>query len=366
MAEICSKCILPSDLPAITLDKDNKCNYCRAFEERYSDSNKQAIKQLRINFERLLNRYRGRGPYDCLVPVSGGKDSMYVLYVACKIYKLNVLAYNFDNGFQSPMAVKNIQRAVKKMGVDFISYKPKEDMLFDLYRIFLIRAGEFCSPCNMLIGAAGNRIARQNGIRILMNGLCNRYASGIDGISASRYCDRRYYFGVIEGIISPQKIEQYVTPSPILNGFRRLIGVNPIAVSVLNYLHPGATNLRETLIKEMDWEAPSDDYEHSDCQLNPLKDYLMFRKWGCTELRQAYSALVRNGEMTREEAMQKVEVEEIRKPPNALELFLEKARITHHDFEKCKNRHFTEYPNYKRSSFVNIGRKALSLLRPSL
>jgi len=97
-------------------------------------------------FTSLMERYRGKGEYDVLVPISGGKDSMYVLYAARRLFNLNVLAYNFDNGFQSPAATQNIQRAVTKLGTDFMVFKPREDLLHQLYRIFLTRAGEFCSP----------------------------------------------------------------------------------------------------------------------------------------------------------------------------------------------------------------------------
>jgi 3'-phosphoadenosine 5'-phosphosulfate sulfotransferase (PAPS reductase)/FAD synthetase len=79
---------------------------------------------LRSHFERLLKKVRRKEGYDCLVPISGGKDSMYALYLLAGVYKLNVLAYNFDNGFQSEKAAQNIQKGVKKYGVDLVIYKP--------------------------------------------------------------------------------------------------------------------------------------------------------------------------------------------------------------------------------------------------
>ena len=69
--------------------------------------------RLQSIFEKRLDAVRSKKrAYDCMVPVSGGKDSMYVLYVCSKIYNMKVLAFNYDNGFQSPGAVKNMEKAV--------------------------------------------------------------------------------------------------------------------------------------------------------------------------------------------------------------------------------------------------------------
>jgi hypothetical protein len=68
------------------------------------------------------------------------------------------------------MGILNIQRAVKTLGVEPVVFKPSERRLLDLYRTFLLRAGEFCSPCNIMIGAAANRLALQNGIRLIALG----------------------------------------------------------------------------------------------------------------------------------------------------------------------------------------------------
>jgi hypothetical protein len=305
-----------------------------------------------------LQKYRGKGNYDCLVPVSGGKDSMYVLYMMAAVYKLKVLAYNFDNGFQSEKAMQNIKRAVKKLGVDLIIYKPKENVLYDLYRIFLVRAGEFCTPCNMLITTASHRIARQNRIPLIMNGGSDTRSSGIAGMSMSSYCDRRYYMNVVAGAIDKKTVKPYVMYSPFEHAIRRLTRTGPDSIEVLSYLHPGTLELETALKQELGWESPSDELEHGDCKLNPLKDYLMNRKWGCSELTQAYSSLVRHGELTREDALQRAEAEEVRNPPSILPTFLEKTGITPEEFVASKSRHFTDYPNFKASTLYKLGKKA--------
>ncbi|CCK81826.1 N-acetyl sugar amidotransferase [Desulfobacula toluolica] len=365
MSTRCSKCILPSDFPSVHLSKDGECNYCSLFEEKKINAPRESNKDRELKFEKILDRFKGKGQYDCLVPVSGGKDSMYVLYVLAKKYNLNILAYNFNNGFQSPLAVQNIKRAVKKLGVDLIIYKPNENMMFKFYKIFLSQAGEICGPCNTFIASMAKKIAKQNGIRLIMTGNSAKYSSAIDGVSASTYCDRKYFFSVLKEYKDIQDYMRNIFYSPIVHGFWKLTGTGPEKVDVLNYLHPGVANLQKIIEKEIEWVPPSDEYEHGDCLLNLLKDYLMCRKWGYSELTQAYSALIRNGEINREEALQKAEMEEVREPPAILESFLETIGLSNDEFEASKKRHFTDFANYSSSPLYILGKKCLNLVHQS-
>lgn len=362
MPERCVKCILPANLPSVHLDKTGKCNYCSSFEEKFLNTPGESAKFPESKFEKILDKYRGKNQYDCLVPVSGGKDSMYVLYILSAKYKLNILAYNFDNGFQSPQAVENINRAIKELGVDLVIYKPKEKIMLDLYRIFLIRAGEFCGPCNTLITSMAKIFAKQNNIHLIMSGNSDKYSSAISGVSASQYCDRKYFFNVLEGYKTNQDFMRYIFHHPIRHAIWKLTGTGPETVNVMNYLHPGITKLQKTLETELNWESPSKEYEHGDCLLNPIKDYLMCRKWGHSELTQAYSNLIRTGEMSRKEALKKAEHQEVRDTPAILELFLNKLNMSYDDFEKSMNHHFTDFENYDSSNLYKAGKKCLNII----
>jgi len=363
MTQRCTKCIMPTFCPGVTLDQTGKCNYCLSFEEKYPPTLEDSTANLKQRLEKLANKHRGKNLYDALVPISGGKDSMYVLYVTSEILDLNVLAYNLDNGFQSQRAKDNMYRAVRKLDVDFIVYKPREDVMLELMRTFLTNAGEFCTPCNLLIGAEAQRLAQQHGIPLIMTGTYNKRGAGIDGVSQSLYADRKYYFNVADHHLDRREIEHFVSEPPLHNALKRLAGRNADWIDVLNYLQPDTQDMKETLEKELGWESPSDEYEHGDCLINPLKDYLQYRKWGCTELTQAYSALVRNGEMDREEALRKVETEEVRTPPPVINMFLEKIGMTREEFEETKERHFTDFENYQASGLYTSTRKTWKRVR---
>ena len=360
----CGECILPDSLPGVNLDKDGTCNYCRDFA-RKEDRNPHLSADERLRrLERLVAPYRKRGrEYDCLVPVSGGKDSMLVLYAACRLLHLRVLAYNFDNGFQSARARENIQAAVKTLGVDLITYKPNEILLDQLFKLFLTRTGEFCTPCNLIIQAAAYRIASQNGIPLILSGGSSRVFGGIQGVSQSKYADRAYFKNVLQGHVDFREAKRFVVENPWKRAVRRYTRTGPTLVDVLDYVYPGLEQTRDLLEKELGWRPTSDELEHGDCVLNPLKDYLQNRKWGYSEVTQSYSSLVRTKQMTREEALDHAEEEETRQPPAVLESFLNRIGMSREEFEQTKHRHFTEFPNYPQSRWYRMGKKAVALMR---
>lgn len=359
----CVTCILPSGLPSVTLDDTGVCNHCRSFAENRARQPKEPEEVRRGQLKVILEKYRGRGDYDVLVPVSGGKDSMYVLYLMAKEFGLKVLAYNFDNGFQSERARLNIQNAVKTLGAELITFKPSEHRLLALYRTFMVRAGEFCTPCNMMIGAAAVRFARQNRIRLIALGGAAERDSGLDGLSMSHYADRRYYLNVIKGIIPYTDVRTYVTATPVVKVIQRYLGLCPVDIDVLSYIHPGTTAMRATLEREIGWQPPSEELEHGDCRLNPLKDYLMNRRWGFSEVTPAHAALVRIGEMAREEAFRMAEAREVRTEPAILDEFLGKIGVTKAEFEAARERHFTQFPNYRASRLFNAAKSTLRTVR---
>jgi len=360
MSKRCSRCILSENLPCVTLDENGVCNYCRNSKDDSTDVQDIHQEDRQKRFESILERFRGRGKYDCLVPVSGGKESCYILYVLVKKYKMRPLAFNFNNGFQHKDAVCNIENLVDKLGVDLVVYRPRQDMMLKLFRAFLINAGEYCTPCNMLINATSFRLARENKIRIIISGNYDKIDPGLEGMSPSRYYDRRYYFNVTKDILSSREKDNYVVPSYVKTAIGRLIGSAPQAVNVLEFLTPTLSEIHNTL-SEIGWKQPGGFIQHGDCLINPIKEYLIYRKWGCTEKTALYSSLVRNGEMAREEALKKeaADVEKYAEKPSILPEFMERLNITEDEFGEVLKRDFREIPNMRSSFFFRLAKKTV-------
>ena len=216
----------------------------------------------------------------------------------------------------------------------------------DLYRTFLTRTGDFCAPCNLLITASFFKFAEQNKIPLIVTGNTPRWASSVHGMSISKYGTIPYFQNVVKGFIDTEKIKNLMDYNYFLDTLKRRIVVGCETCEMFEYINPMKNQLQETLMKELGWEPPSDELEHGDCLLNPIKDYIVCRKWGFSEITGGYATMVRNGKMSREEAIRIVEKEETKNPPAMLEVFLDKINVTHDEFERAIEKlHFTDFPN---------------------
>lgn len=356
MTDRCSSCILPTSIPALTLDQDGKCNYCRKFESKLADKEDSSNGQTKERFEAIIERMRGKGKYDCLVPLSGGKESCYILYILVKEYNLKPLAFNFSNGFQHDDAVHNIENIVDQLGIDLVIYRPNGQLMRELMRAFLSKAGEFCTPCNMLINATAFRLARQNAIKLIMSGNTSQTGPGLEGVSPALYYDRRYYLNVANDLIRRRERGYYLVPSYASTAIRRLLGIAPRVINVLDYLKPSLQQIHDTL-ESIGWKRPAGAIQHGDCLLDPLKDFLMCRKWGCSELTAVYSVLVRNREITRDEALRRALAEEHLEAPTVLSDLLKAIGMTEREFSETSKRDFREISNLRSNPFFQWARK---------
>ena len=110
----CTKCILPETFPFIEYDEKGECNYCKKYKKK---NHARSLDEL----EALVKPYRSKdGSPDCLVPFSGGRDSMYVMHVIKKELGLNPIAFTYDWGMVTDLARRNIARICGELGVENI------------------------------------------------------------------------------------------------------------------------------------------------------------------------------------------------------------------------------------------------------
>ena len=116
----CSRCVMPETHETIVFDDEGVCSICRQHKHKRE---KVDWEQKEKEFVEIIEKYRGKGPYDCLIPISGGKDSTFVLYTMIKKYKVHPLAISFDHGFYRPHHIQNRDRIIRKLGVDFLLFR---------------------------------------------------------------------------------------------------------------------------------------------------------------------------------------------------------------------------------------------------
>jgi amino acid adenylation domain-containing protein len=164
----CARCALPSNYPGATYDDAGICQLCRSFDS-YRDKVRhyfRTMSELRVVLDRA--RERKRGEHDCLMLLSGGKDSTYALYQLVGM-GLDVLAFTLDNGFISEQAMANIRRVTEAIGVEHVvGTTPAMNAIFaDSLR----RHSNVCNGCFKTIYTLGTRVALERGIPVIVTGL---------------------------------------------------------------------------------------------------------------------------------------------------------------------------------------------------
>jgi hypothetical protein len=132
----CRRCLLPAIVPGAKLDGRGICNFCREFEKIDPALEESARKNREEDLEKALNDCRGKGEYDCLVPVSGGKDSIYLLYKLKVEYDLKILAFTTNINIPK-LAWQNIDKTIRKLDIEHISYNPSNQFYKKLFRYLL-------------------------------------------------------------------------------------------------------------------------------------------------------------------------------------------------------------------------------------
>jgi hypothetical protein len=324
----CAKCILPSTMPGIKFDKEGVCNYCNSY-----------IKQKLLGEDSLLKilatAQKTNSEYDCIVNISGGRDSSYAILKLVKDYQMKVLAVNYQNPFTHPIALQNIENIQRILGVKLISFsfKPGFHQKVLSYNLqALLKKTDpamvpmVCISCK-LIWKDILSIARRYKIRLIVSG-GNLYEAtafkrillgGTQNQSMNAYYSR-YIWGLTGRTIANFRFLRPQTLWPTIQGYLysnpyspmvRLRGRDIEKLDLFHYLPWDEHEVVGRIQTELGWQYPSGNQSswRFDCQIGHLKDYLYLKTLGMTEKDDFYSKLIREDKISREGALQRIEKE---------------------------------------------------------
>ena len=136
--KVCSRCIMDETAKEITFDNNGVCNFCHNYDNVLVND-VHTGKGGEEKLEKLIEKIKLKGKnsrYDVLIGLSGGVDSSYVAYVIKKKYGLRAFAVHLDNGWNSELAVSNIEKTLDKLGIDLFTYVIDWDEFKDIHLIF--------------------------------------------------------------------------------------------------------------------------------------------------------------------------------------------------------------------------------------
>ncbi len=322
----CKRCLLNTDVPGVSIGDSGLCSVCTDSDRVWSKWELEKNEK-QSELENILYKSKSKkNVYDVLVPLSGGKDSTYVLYLCCKIFNLNCLAVTWDNGFLTDRARSNIQKACEVLGVDHLYYGLSKPLLMELYRYFFLKTGFFCPVCMRGIGIAVFRTQLAFNIPLSIRGTSLRTE---EYVHPAFFLDGEISFleNVLENSPLISKAEILLTP---LGTF-----FSPPSIKLPDYVEWDYDIIYETITRELGWTSQSPDEEHSDCKVDDVVNYIRYRKYPALipEMLR-YSKLVSCKQLSREEAEKKVS-ENISslQEPSSLNFFLNELNISREEME---------------------------------
>lgn len=338
----CTRCVLPDSTPKIKFDENGVCNYCHAYKN-YQYKGEAALVKLLDTFRRPNSKY------DCMVPVSGGKDSTFTLLKLTKDYGMKVLAVNYDNPYSDPLANKNVEQMANLLNVDLIRVRLKREAHEKSFKQLLnawMRKPDpalipvMCSACH-LMWYHFIKIARKHDIRLLVSGNdpFEETDFKVKLVSDAVIDDVKQNFTkTIFGVIKksarnlsyfhprqlPMMIKGYLFGNHLAIG-SRVYGRKIEKIELFSYLPWNEQEILSRITTELDWNANA-KYERTwrfDCKVTCVKDYMYMKSLGLTERDDLYAKLVREGIMTREQALQRLEKENKLYPDTVQEVLTE-------------------------------------------
>ncbi len=295
----CNQCLIDSELyPSIILDKFGVCNVCRIVEKKNDTLNQLSASN---HIETLIASVKSRkvGKYDCIIGISGGVDSAY-LALKAREWGLNPLLVHIDNGWNSELAVFNIQTLIKELNYDLytvvINWKELRDVVKSFFKASVIDidwANEMCAQ------AALYEVCNKFGLKYILTG--HQIATeGWMPDNIVHYKLDLINFKAIHRKFGEKKLKTYPTI-----GFMKTYYYERIKkiqyVSPLDYIPYNKEEVKKELIEKFGWR----DYgqKHFESIFTRFyQAYVLPKKFKVDKRRFHYSASILSGQMTKEVA----------------------------------------------------------------
>ena len=365
MIVYCQNCIIPSTRPDIEIDESGVCNACKSFKSRtFVDWEKRKAELLEI-----VKKFKTRDYWDCVVPVSGGKDSTYQVLKVLEL-GLKPLCVLSSTCQLSKIGRDNIEN-LKKIGVDFVEFTPNHSIRKKLNYIGLTVVGDIAWPEHVGIFTIPVSVAIKFKIPLIVWGenSQNEYG-GPEDAQKKNILDRRWLeeFGGLIGLrvtdlvdvygFTKKDLVPYFYPEPNILEKSKITGI------FLGHYIPWNSVDNARIAKEKGFsffykqvEGSYFEYENLDNLQHGIHDYFKFLKFGFGRATDQLSVLIRRGLISRSEAIEIAKKTEGKFPWKYLDIGIE-AILNHLDisleeFEDIADQ-FTNYKIFKTDNFGKL------------
>lgn len=359
----CTKCVIPETHETIVFDNDGVCNICKQIEYKQTKIDWAAKK---IELDKLVEQYRGKYDYDCIIPYSGGKDSTWALFYLVKEYKLKPLVVRFDHGFLRPNLNENTKKMQRKLGVDFHHFTPNWKVVQKLMLISFLEKGDFCWHCHTGIFSYPMWVAIRYNIPLIFWGEPSAEYTAYYSYDQPEEVDEKRFnrstnLGInaddmlirLNGSVDERDLKPYSYPP--LKELRR-IGYRSVCLG--SFIPWDVKKQAKIIENELGWQGdlvenvpPGYTYEKIECYMQGVRDYIKYIKRGYTRPSHLSSIDIRNNRLERNEALDLIEKYE-GKEPASLKLFLDFIGISKAEFYEIALNHTVSPWNFDISKIT--------------
>ena len=365
--QICANCVMDTSDSAITFDGQGVCDHCRGFEEHVKPKwHPDEIGRQQVAKAVDMIKQNGKGKeFDSILGLSGGLDSSYMLHLVVKEFGLRPLVFHVDGGWNSDIAVSNIENLTNKLGLDLYTEVINWPEMRDLQLAFF-KSGvpHLDIPQDMAFIATLYHFANKHGVRWILNGgnistECVRNPKEwlYHGTDMAQFWDIQRRFGT-------RKLETFPVSSILyhklyLRYFKRMRVFKPL--DLLPYTKQLAI---ETLQNEYGWKAyPQKHFESRFTRF--FEGYWLPTRFGYDTRRAQFSSLILTGQMAREDALKELEKpaydpatidDDFEYIANKLRISVDELRFYHEMPKKT-------YKDYRNSEWLfDMGAKVLQAI----
>lgn len=304
---ICKRCVMDTNGdPNITFDENGYCNYCTdAIEALERQKHQINEKKLEALFEKIKEDCKD-DPYDCLVGVSGGLDSSYIIYLGHK-FGLRMLGVHIDDGLDTQIAQNNIKNLCEKAQVDLINVVPDQEQYRDLVLSFFKAAVPgLALPQDNLILAALTDAVKQYKLKYLLHG--NNMAMECILQSGNAYAAAdSVHIRAIQKQFSGKPIDKLHLTNTFENSILKRIRKDIIRVYPLDLIDYRFDKALQELSDFCNYEYYGGKH-HESVLCRFLQCWYLPQKYGVDKRKSHLSSLIASEQMTRAEALEKLKV----------------------------------------------------------
>ncbi|GHA57638.1 LPS biosynthesis protein WbpG [Pontibacter akesuensis] len=352
--------------PEISFDENGNCNHCTAYLSNEHNLALQSDTSKKEDLNKLVERIKSssrNSKYDCIIGVSGGVDSTYVAYLV-KELGLNPLAVHLDNGWNSELAVSNIQKTLDNLGIDLYTYVIDWHEFRDIQLSFLkasVRDAEI--PTDHAIISVLYQVAAKENLKYILSG-ANSATEGIYPVTWTYgIADLKYIKG-IHSIFGSKKLKTFPSTSLSMKDYYILLKQIK-TVPILDYIDFNKEKAMQIIQNELGWRYYGGKHYES-IYTRFFQGYIMPVKFKIDKRRAHLSTLICSGQITKAEAL-----EELKKEIYPAELYesdrefvLKKLKLSETDFAeimKLPIKSYKDYPNSK--NYFEFRKKVVPYLR---